>query len=443
MYTCGPTVYNYAHIGNFRAYIFEDLLRRYLIYKGYKVTQVMNITDIDDKSIRDSRKAGIPLKEITDKYTKAFFEDIDTLRIQRAEHYPHATEHIAEMVDMIKTLFQKGYAYVAGNSVYYNIRKFADYGKLAHINIDELKAGARIDSDEYEKEEAHDFALWKGWTEEDGDVYWETELGKGRPGWHIECSAMSRAYLGKTFDIHTGGVDNIFPHHQNEIAQSEACNGQKFVNYWLHAEYLIVEGKKMSKSLGNFYTLRDLIAKGYDPVAIRYALLSIPYRKQLNFTFDALEAAKGAIQRIRDFVRNIAEANAEKDNPKIDELINKAKNEFEAGLDDDLNIAQALAGIFEFIKSVNVLLSQNQVSANDSKKVLDLMKKFDTILDVIKEDKNADNEFVKYVEQKIQERLKAKKEKNWSLADSIRNELAERGVILEDKAGGITTWKFK
>ena len=267
MYTCGPTVYDYAHIGNFRAFLFEDLLKRWLLLQGFKVTHVMNLTDVDDKTIRGSQKQGLPLRQFTDFYIKAFFEDIKTLNILAADVYPRATDRIPEMVALIKTLMDKGYAYRGEDgSIYYCISKFPDYGKLSKLKTAELKAGARVSQDEYAKEEAQDFALWKAWTPEDGDVFWETELGKGRPGWHIECSAMSMKYLGETFDIHCGGVDNIFPHHENEIAQSEAASGKKFVNYWLHNEHLQVEGKKMSKSLGNYYTLRDLLAKQCDPV---------------------------------------------------------------------------------------------------------------------------------------------------------------------------------
>lgn len=441
MYTCGPTVYDYAHIGNFRSYIFEDLLRRFLLYKGYNVIQVMNLTDVEDKSIRASRQAGTPLKEFTDKYKEAFFEDLDTLRIQRAEYYPSATDHIDEMVEMVSVLVEKGYGYRADDSIYYSISKFSDYGELAHIKLDDLKAGARVDSDEYEKEEAHDFALWKGWTEADGDVFWKTELGKGRPGWHIECSAMSMKYLGDTFDIHTGGVDNIFPHHQNEIAQSEAYSGKKFVDYWLHAEHLIVEGKKMSKSLGNFYTLRDLVDKGHDPVAIRYALLSVPYRKQLNFTFDALEAAKSAVQRIRDFARNLSEVTNDIDNPGLEEVLKETEEEFEAGLDDDLNIARSLAAIFELIKKGNKMLESKSLSEKDAQSIIALLQKFDTVLDVLEEEK-LDQEIVNYIEAKIEERTNARQEQNWELADQIRDELLEKGIVLEDKPEG-TVWKKK
>ena len=302
IYTCGPTVYDFAHIGNFRAFLFEDLLKRWLIQRGFKVTHVMNLTDIDDKTIKGSQTQKVPLRQFTEFYVKAFFEDIKALNIQPADVYPKATDHIPEMVALIKTLMAKGIAYKGEDgSIYYAISKFPDYGKLSKIKPAELKAGARVSQDEYTKEEAQDFAVWKAWTLEDGDVFWETELGKGRPGWHIECTAMSLRYLGETLDIHAGGVDLIFPHHENEIAQSESLTGKLFSRFWLHAEFLMVEGQKMSKSLGNYYTLRDLVAKGHAPEAIRYLLASVPYRKSLNFTMDGLKAAAVAIDRLRNF----------------------------------------------------------------------------------------------------------------------------------------------
>src|SRR4030065_1580791 len=299
MYTCGPTVYDYAHIGNFRAFLFEDLLKRWLKHRGFKVTHVMNLTDVDDKTILGSKKQQIPLRQYTEFYAKAFFEDAKALNIEPADQYPRATEHIPEMTTLIKQLLCKGYAYKGeDDSIYYAISKFKEYGKLSKIRVQDLKKGVRVKTDEYAKEEAQDFALWKAWTAEDGDVFWETELGKGRPGWHIECSPMSMKYLGETFDIHFGGVDNIFLHHVNEIAQSQAATGKKFVNYWLHSAHLLVEGMKMAKRLGNFYTLRDLLNKGWNPVVIRYLLISTHYRQQLNFTIEGLEASKNAPQKL-------------------------------------------------------------------------------------------------------------------------------------------------
>ena len=304
MYTCGPTVYYYPHIGNYRAYIVADILKRYLKYKGFKIDHVMNITDVDDKTIRDSQKQNLSLKEFTSKYEKAFLEDLNTLNIQKPDRLARATEHIKEMENLIKKLIDKGFAYKGkDNSIYYSISKFKDYGKLSKIKIKELKAGARVKQDEYEKKQVSDFALWKAWDKEDGNVFWETEFGKGRPGWHIECSAMSSKYLGDQFDIHTGGIDLIFPHHENEIAQSEGASGKKpFVKYWIHNEWLLIEGKKMSKSFGNFYTLRDILNKGYSPMSIRYVLLSTHYRQQMNFTFKKLDAAKNSLQRWGNFL---------------------------------------------------------------------------------------------------------------------------------------------
>jgi cysteinyl-tRNA synthetase len=297
IYTCGPTIYNYQHIGNFRTFMWGDLLRRYLIYKGFDVTYVMNITDIDDKIIRESQKAGKSIKEFTSEFENAFFEDLDALGLMRADITPHATDHIPEMISMVQSLVDRGLAYEVDGSYYFKVEKFGDYGNLANLDMAGLKAGARVASDEYEKESVSDFALWKGWVETDGDVFWDTEIGKGRPGWHLECSCMSMKYLGETFDIHTGGVDLLFPHHTNEIAQSEGTTGKKFVNYWLHGEHLMIEGRRMAKSLGNFYTLRDIIEKGYPGVAVRYPLLSSHYRQQMNLTFDGLDAARSASER--------------------------------------------------------------------------------------------------------------------------------------------------
>ena len=431
MYTCGPTVYDYAHIGNFRAYVFEDLLRRYLKYKGFKVKQVMNLTDVDDKTIKGSRGEGISLASFTEKYKEAFFEDIKTLGIESAEFYPEATAHIKEMVALIKVLLKKKIAYKSEDgSIYYDISKFKNYGKLAGINIKDLKVGARISQDEYEKEQANDFALWKAWDKEDGDIFWETELGRGRPGWHIECSAMSMKYLGRHFDIHTGGVDNIFPHHENEIAQSEAATGKKFVNYWLHCKHLVVEGRKMSKSLGNFYTLRDLLEKGYSGRQIRYLLLGTHYRQELNFTFKGLDAAKNTLQRLDDFMLRIGEMKNkgnEKDNKKIKNLIKKTRENFEKNMDDDLEMSKALASIFNFINKLYKL----KLSKNDAKKIEKLMYEFDKVLGVIKKEKEILS---------AEKREKARKEKNYVLADKIREQLKEKGILLEDTPQGVR-WK--
>ncbi len=442
MYTCGPTVYNHAHIGNFRAYMFEDLLRRYLKYRGFKVTQVMNLTDIDDKTIKGSIEQGVSLDDYTRKYKDGFFDDIDALRIERAEYYPEATTHIEEMVAMVKVLLEKGVAYRAGNDIYFSIARFKDYGQLSHMDLEQLQAGAsqRVASDEYEKEQACDFALWKGWDEGDGDVFWETELGKGRPGWHLECSAMSMKYLGKHFDIHTGGVDNIFPHHENEIAQSVCTTGEKFVNYWMHNAHLIVDGKKMSKSLGNFFTVRELLDKGYPAVAIRYLLLSTHYRAQLNFTMDGIEGAKSAIQRLRDFYDNVKlSAKDGPENGQLNHLVERVKTGFVEALDDDLNISPALAAIFDFVRDVNRHIDEKGISPDDAQIVLDTMDGFDSVLAVIKQD---DVSLDKGVEQLIEDRKNARKNRDFARADEIRAKLDEMGIVLEDTPQG-TIWKKK
>jgi cysteinyl-tRNA synthetase len=444
MYTCGPTVYDYAHIGNFRAFLFEDLLKRWFLYRGFKVTHVMNLTDVDDKTIRGSQKQGLPLRQFTDFYIKAFFEDIKTLNIQAADVYPRATDHIPEMTALIKALMAKGYAYRGEDgSIYYAISKFPDYGQLSKIKTGELKAGARVSQDEYTKEEAQDFALWKAWTPEDGGVYWETELGKGRPGWHIECSAMSMKYLGETFDIHCGGVDNMFPHHENEIAQSEAATGKKFVNYWMHNEHLLVEGKKMSKRFGNFYTLRDLLAKGCDPIAIRYLLMSVHYREQFNFTFEALDSAKSAVERLRNFVRRLHEVEGGKSsNGKVAILSGKLEACFGGSLDDDLDIGTAIASLFDFVREVNNLLDAGRVSKQEAADVGGLMMRIDEVLGVIgkvevREVLPAD------IDALVQKREEARKAKNWKEADAIRTQLKAMGIVLEDTAQGVRWRKEK
>jgi cysteinyl-tRNA synthetase len=443
MYTCGPTVYDYAHIGNFRAFLFEDLLKRWLEYRGYKVTHVMNLTDVDDKTIRGSQRQGVPLSQYTEHFAEAFFEDIKALNVEPATVYPRATEHIPEMVNIVKKLLAKGYAYKAQDgSIYFAITKFPSYGELSHIKVQELKAGARVKTDEYGKEEAQDFALWKAWTPEDGDVFWETDLGKGRPGWHIECSAMSMRYLGETFDIHCGGIDNMFPHHENEIAQSEAATGKKFVRYWLHNEHLQVEGKKMAKKLGNYYTLRDLLKKGYDPIAIRYLLLSTHYRQQFNFTFEGLEAAKGAVERLRNFVRRLQNADGKGDNAQVEELLRQTQESFGCAMDDDLNISVALAALFDFVREVNNLLDKDAVSRSEAEAAGRFMADLDKVLGVIGKVEPEPEALPKGAEKLIAKREEARKAKDWATADALRLKLKEMGVVVEDTAQGVK-WRLE
>lgn len=440
MYTCGPTVYDYAHIGNFRAFLFEDVLKRWLKYRGFHVKHVMNLTDVDDKTIRGSQKQNVSLKAFTDYYAKAFFEDAAALNIEPADFYPRATEHIPEMVALIKTLIAKGYAYKAEDgSVYYDISKFKDYGKLSGIKVEALKAGARVKHDEYAKEEAQDFALWKAWAPEDGDVYWETELGKGRPGWHIECSAMSMKYLGETFDIHCGGVDNIFPHHENEIAQSEAATGKKFVNYWLHNEHLLVEGKRMAKRYGNFYTLRDLLRMGYDPRAIRYLLISTHYRQQLNFTFEGLDAAKSAVDRLNNLARRLMEAAGPGVGFRVDALLEKTQKAFTEAMDDDLNISVALAALFELVREINSMLDAALLSREEAEKVSAVLKGFDSVIGVMSE-VEAPELLPEEAEELVRRREEARKAKDWQTADAIRQQLRQMGILLEDTPKGVR-WK--
>jgi len=442
MYTCGPTVYDYAHIGNFRAFIFEDLLKRWLEYLGFKVTHVMNITDIDDKTIKRSKEKKISLQQFTEFYLKAFFEDIKTLNIKPADHYPKATEHISEMVSLIKKLICDGFAYQSEEkSVYFAIKKFKKYGKLSNLQINNLKVGNRVKSDEYEKEQAQDFVLWKTWIPEDGEVYWETEVGKGRPGWHIECSAMAMKYLGETFDIHCGGVDNIFPHHENEIAQSEAVTGKTFVNYWLHNEHLLVEGRKMSKKSGNFYTLRDLLKQNIDPIAIRFLLLSTHYRAQFNFTFEALEGSRRAVERLRNFIRRLYDANGQNSEGKVEDATNNIKTKFCSTLDDDLNVSGMLAVLFDFVREINNLLDMKMVCNEEAKKIILIMKEFDSVLGVIGK-VDVDTSLPMDILVLIKQRDEARKLKNWKRSDEIRDQLKKIGIIIEDTSQG-TKWHSK
>lgn len=435
MYTCGPTVYDYAHIGNFRTYVFEDILRRWLKFRGYKVIQVMNITDVDDKTIMGANEKGISLDEYTREYTNAFFEDIDTLRIERAEHYPRATEHINEMIALIEKLIEKGIAYVADDGIYYSIAKFPEYGKLSGFDVKSVKAGARVAKDEYDKEDVRDFALWK--FRRPDEPFWSAPFGDGRPGWHIECSAMSMKYLGETFDIHIGGVDNIFPHHENEIAQSEGATGKKFVRYWLHSEHLIVEGRKMSKSLGNFYTLRDLLSMGYNPIAIRYLLLSTHYRKQLNFTFDGLKGAYSTVMRLWDTIgrlESISDLSVDnKVKPKVRDMIDRMVKGFTEEMDDDLNISPALAHLFDFIRDVNSTIDRGELGSADASEILKALQSVDTVLDVMTP---IEEEIPSEITEMVEKRERAREMKDFGLADRIREEVFNLGYIIEDTKDG-------
>lgn len=439
IYSCGPTVYNHVHIGNLRTFMFIDLLRRYLLYKGYKLKLVINITDVDDKIIAAANERGVSIFDITREYAEAFFENLDILKIQRAEEYPRATDHIDEMVGMIKKLVERGHAYEKDGSYYYNIGSFEKYGCLAHLDAEGLQAGSRGDADEYDKENVRDFALWKA--PKEGEHFWETDIGPGRPGWHIECSAMSTAKLGETFDIHCGGVDLIFPHHENEIAQSEASTGKEFVRYWLHSEHLIVEGRKMSKSLGNQYTLKDLIDRGENARAIRYLLLTTHYRKKLNFTFDGLKAAEAALGRLDEFILRLREVELEgADTPEANASIEKAREGFENAMDDDLNISGGLGALFDFVKDINSLIDEEKVGQADRENVLAFLEKVNTVLDVLEfQAEELDDEQILIL---IEKRLEARKGRDFAEADRIRDELADKGIILQDTPQG-TRWRKK
>ena len=442
MYTCGPTVYNYAHIGNFRAYLFEDLLRLSLEYHGYKVTQVMNLTDVDDKTIRDSRAAGLKLQDFTRKYKDAFFEDLKTLRIEPAEHYPEATTHIPEMIEMIRILFEKGFAYKSEDgSVYFSIAKFKDYGKLAKIDMEQQRSGVRINNDEYDKDSVADFALWKAWSESDGDVKWDSPWGPGRPGWHLECSAMSMKYLGRTFDIHTGGIDNMFPHHEDEIAQSEAANSCKFVNYWLHCEHLTIDKKKMSKSLGNFYTLRDLLNKGYSGKEVRWALIGTHYRSKLNFNLGLCDQARSTLKKFADFfgrLKALPQGTAGKE--EAAGLAADADKKFADAIGDDLNIAEALSAVFTLERAVNTALASNSLQSEAGGVILEQFRRFDRVLAVFDVDAAASEEAEDVpagIMALAQKRIEARKAKDFKTADEIRDSLKAQGWVIIDTPQGM------
>jgi cysteinyl-tRNA synthetase len=436
LYTCGPTVHDYAHIGNFRTYLWEDLLRRHLEYRGYAVRQVMNITDIDDKTITKSIKAGVTLDEFTGKYTEAFFEDLDALNIRRAEVYPRATQHIPEMVKLVLALKDRGRLYESRGSIYFKIDTFPDYGRLSRCNPSEISEHARIDSDEYDKDNPRDFAVWKSRRGE--EMFWDTELGQGRPGWHLECSAMSMKYLGETFDIHTGGVDNIFPHHENEIAQSEGATGKPFVRYWLHSSHLIVEGEKMSKSSGNFFTLRDLREKGYEPRPIRYLLLSVHYRKQLNFTFEGLSQAQAALCRLDDLVYRLDhETIPDGEYGALTAAATTAREGMLEALDSDLNTATALGHLFDLVREANTALDAGLARSGDIAAVREVLSIFERIFGIkLGAEASLDEE----VEELIRRRTEARNTRDFAESDRIRDELQRRGIILEDTPQGVR-WK--
>jgi cysteinyl-tRNA synthetase len=436
LYTCGPTVYDFAHIGNFRAYVWEDLLRRTLEAKGYRVNHVMNLTDVDDKTIANSIQTGVSLDDYTKKYIDGFFADMKALNVLPAHEYPRATRHVEEMVELVERLREKGHTYESQGSIYFRIDTFPSYGVLSGVDPETIRSGESVDSDEYEKEDVRDFVLWKA--AKDGEPSWETRLGTGRPGWHLECSAMSMKYLGESFDIHTGGADNIFPHHENEIAQSEAATGVRFVNYWLHCAHLIVDGKKMSKSEGNFHTLRDLLEKGYSARAIRYLLLSAHYRKQLNFTLEGIDQAAAAIDRLDDFRDRVErEPVAEGSHAPLLERVEAGQAQFHAAMEDDLNSAGALGAVFELIRDVNAAYDRGEVRSSEVEAATAFLDLVDRVLGLgQREDILLDAD----VEKLIEERQAARAAKEFARADAIRDELKQRGIVLEDSPTGVR-WK--
>jgi cysteinyl-tRNA synthetase len=467
MYACGPTVYDYGHIGNFRTFLQIDILRRFLLLTGTKVRHVMNITDVDDKIIRNATAQNLPIGEYTARYEQAFFEDLESLRVQRPEIIPHATKHIPRMVDLVQKLAAAGAAYqTEDGSWYFRLASFPEYGKLSKKDLSGMEDGARVDVDEYEKDSARDFALWKA--AKPGETSWDTAIGRGRPGWHIECSAMAMEYLGESFDLHGGGEDLMFPHHENEIAQSESVTRKPFARHWMHVRFLLVDGRKMSKSEGNFYTLRDLLLKGYKASAIRLALVSVPYRHQLNFTFDGLTEATNAIERLRTFSQRLTEAKlAPGENPAIQAAAQKAQADYLAALANDLNTAEARAPIFDLIRAANTAIDQYQLLADDRDAILAVLASFDAVFDVIADrDAEPTRRALEWaveagrmtdvapellasqsltdeaIDALVAERTQAKRQRNFASADQIRNELAEKGVIIEDSKDGVR-WKRK
>jgi cysteinyl-tRNA synthetase len=453
MYTCGPTVYDYAHIGNYRTFVFQDILRRFLHSRGYRINQVMNLTDVDDRIIQNAAERGISIFDYTAKYIEAFKQDMNALSLEPPEHLVRATDHIEDMVQLIEQLEAKGLTYRSEGSIYYRISKFPKYGRLSKVDMSGIQAGARVDVDRYEKADARDFALWKA--PKPGEHFWETHIGPGRPGWHIECSAMAMKYLGDTLDIHTGGIDLAFPHHENEIAQSEAATGHPFVRFWLHAEHLIIDGEKMSKSLGNFFTLRDLLQKGHKPSTIRYLLASVPYRRQLNFTNESVQQAASSVERLRNFVARLKEGKFPAgSNRAMTARAEKAEADFEAGLADDLNTAVALAAIFDLVRDVNTAIDRGEFHSEDVAPVIAAMKKFDAIFAVLEDNdeqklrglgfERAGQEIsAQEIEALIAERQQARRQRHFKRADEIRKQLEDRGILLEDTRDGGVRWKKK
>lgn len=441
IYSCGPTVYDYAHIGNFRNFVFVDVLRRTLQLFGYKTKHVRNITDIDDKIIRKANEQGVTVKDIAQQYEEAFWEDCRYLRLQEVEHSPRATEHIDDMVDLVRKLEDKNYTYRKDGSIYFKVHKFESYGKLSGINLENIQIGSRVSADEYTKEDARDFVLWKGYKE--GEPYWDTDLGKGRPGWHLECSAMSHHFLGPSFDIHTGAEDLIFPHHENEIAQSEAANSAEYVRYWLHCAFLNMKDEKMSKSLGNIITAKKLREDGVSGLAVRFFLLSVHYRKPLAFSMEAITSANAAVTRIQTFyerVRDLAGKNEEKSDNAFNERLDYYRSEWMSSLGDDLNTAKALGALFELIREGNALMDKDEISSSQAGTLLLLLNDMDHVLDIMhpEEESILDEEITKLVER----RQSARKAKDFAEADRIRDYLAGLGIVIEDTREGIR-WRKK
>ena len=442
IYSCGPTVYGYAHIGNFRTFVFNDFLRRYLKFRGFKVDHAMNITDVDDKTIAGAASEGVTLKEYTERYTGIFNEDLITLNIEPVEHMPKATESIDAMIAIIDLLQKNGYVYNKDGSIYFHIARFKNYGKLSRLDTREIKSGLRYDTDEYAKDDVRDFVLWKA--PKENDMFWETHLGSGRPGWHIECSAMIRKIFNATIDIHTGGVDLIFPHHENEIAQSEAAYNEQFVRHWIHVEHLLVDGSKMSKSLGNFYTLRDLIERGYSRRSIRYLLISAHYRKQFNFTLQGIGQADQALDRIDNLIVRLNDIKKDAlPHVEVRKLADTMIADFTEAVDDDLNISEGLGAVFEFIYSLNTMISNDMLSRSDAGLVMEALRKIDAVLGFIFffDEKKSDIDNA-WIDSMVAERIQAKKDKNFARADEIRIILSQKGIMLEDTKEG-TRWKTK